>query len=242
MVYEKGRVNMINELTKWITENPVVTTWITIISLVGVVGTLIALILQIKDKKKKAIFYTLSTTVLVDNEVSKIEGIKILFNDEPVSTVVISGIKLWNGGNEILEENSFYPEHKLKIQVPEKEKILAATVIEETEDTCNVKVQLSEQKTNEAELSFYCLEPRQGATINVYHTSAEEGSINIDGKIKGGKIANKTIEVAMEDGEMYMSTGGHKIFFDGMIFNGPKQIISVFNEIFGISIVKTKKK
>ena len=101
---------MINELTKWISENPVVTTWITIISLVGVVGTLIALILQIKDKKKKAIFYTLSTTVLVDNEVSKIEGIKILFNDEPVSTVVISGIKLWNGGNEILEENSFYPE------------------------------------------------------------------------------------------------------------------------------------
>lgn len=44
---------MIGTLTKWIAENPEVTTWITIISLLGVVITIIALILQIKDKKEK---------------------------------------------------------------------------------------------------------------------------------------------------------------------------------------------
>ena len=47
-------------LTKWIAENPVVTTWITIISLLGVAITVIALILQVKDKKRKAIYYTIN--------------------------------------------------------------------------------------------------------------------------------------------------------------------------------------
>ena len=86
-------------LTKWIAENPVVTTWITIISLLGVAITVIALILQVKDKKRKAIYYTINSTILIDNEVSKIDGMKILFYDKKVDTVVISKIKLWNGGN-----------------------------------------------------------------------------------------------------------------------------------------------
>lgn len=35
-----------NALTQWIADNPVVTTWITLISLLGVLITVIALILQ----------------------------------------------------------------------------------------------------------------------------------------------------------------------------------------------------
>ena len=79
-------------LTNWIAENPVVTTWITIISLLGAIVTVIALILQVKDKKRKTIYYTINSMVLVDNEVSRIDGIKILFHDKKVDTVVISKI------------------------------------------------------------------------------------------------------------------------------------------------------
>lgn len=79
----------------------------------------------------------ITSTILVDNEVSQIDGIEILFHDKKVNTVVISNIKLWNGGNGILEELDFYPENELKIVVPESERILAAMLIEETDDTCN---------------------------------------------------------------------------------------------------------
>ncbi len=52
-------------LTKWIAENPVVTTWITIISLLGVAITVIALILQVKRQKKKGYFiYTINSTII----------------------------------------------------------------------------------------------------------------------------------------------------------------------------------
>jgi hypothetical protein len=232
---------VMDTLTNWIAENPVVTTWITLISLVGVIITIIALILQIKDKKRRAIYYTITSTVLVDNEVSHIEGIKILYKDKEVDTVVISKIKLWNGGNDILEEADFYPGNELKIVVPEADKILVATIVEESDDTCNVGVQICKQKENEAVVSFYCLEPQQGATVNVYHTNVKEKETEVIGKIKGGKVLNKSVEVAMEDGEMCMSIGSHKISLSGGIFDTGLRMKKVFSNVLGISIVKIKK-
>lgn len=227
-------------LTKWIAENPVVTTWITIISLVGVVITIIALIMQIKDKKKRAIYYTINSTILVDNEVSRIDGIKILFQDKEIETVVVSKIKLWNGGNEILETSDFYPNYNLSIKVPQNEKILGAIVNEETDKTCKVDVQNLTQDENVRIIDFYCLEPRQGATITIYHTNIDEKETEVVGKIKGGKVLNRSVEVIIEDGEMCMATGSHKIYFSG-ILRPYIRLAGNFSEMFGISIVKRKK-
>jgi hypothetical protein len=227
-------------LTNWIAENPVVTTWITIISLVGVAITIIALILQIKDKKKRAIYYTINSTVLVANEVSRINGIKILFHDKEIETVVVSKIKLWNGGNDILETNDFYPNCELSIKVPQNEKILAAIVNEETDETCKVNVKNSTQDENVRIIDFYCLEPRQGATITIYHTNIDEKETEVIGKIKGGKVLNRSVEMIIEDGEMCMATGSHKIYFGGLL-KPYIQLARSFPQIFGISIVKAKK-
>lgn len=228
-------------LTKWIAENPVVTTWITIISLIGVAITIVALFLQIKDKKKRAIYYTINSTVLIDNEVSRIDGIKILFHDREIETVVVSKIKLWNGGNEILETSDFYPSHGLSIKVPQNEKILAAVVNEETDETCKVNVQNSTQDKNVRMIDFYCLEPRQGATITIYHTNIDERGTEIIGKIKGGKVLNRSVEMIIEDGEMCMATGSYKIYFGGFL-RPYIRLARKFPKMFGISIVETKKK
>ena len=230
-----------NELTKWIAENPVVTTCITMISLLGVVITIIAFILQIRDKKRRAIYYTMSSTILVDNEVSQIEGIKILFRNKEIDTVVISNIKLWNGGNEILEESDFYPENELKIVVPETEKILAAKIIEETDDTCKLKINISKERTNEAVISFYCLEPQQGATICLYHTNIKEKDTKLIGKIKGGKVLNKSVDVEIVDGEVCVSTGKYKIYLNGGILGASVKRIYLFPRILGLSMVRTKR-
>lgn len=229
-------------LTQWIADNPVVTTWITLISLLGVLVTVIALILQIRDKKRRAIYYTISSTTLVDGEVSQIKGIKILFQDKEVSTVAISTIKLWNGGNETLEQSDFYPEHELKIVVPQNEKILASAVIEETDDTCKVEIAALNHKENEVVISFYCFEPQQGATINVYHTNINERETELVGKIKDGKVINKSIEVGMKDGEMYISTSNHKIYFGNHPFSMSFQAMHLLPNILGISIAKRKKR
>lgn len=229
-------------LTQWIAEHPVVTTWVTLISLIGVLITIVALILQIRDKKRRAIYYTIVSTVLIDNEISQIDGIKILFHNKEVATVGISNIKLWNGGNEILEGSDFYPEQELRIAVPKGERILGATVIEETDDTCKVDAQISDRNENEALVSFYCLEPRQGATINVYHTNVSGNEVKLIGKIKGGKVVNKSIRIEIENGEMCMSTGTHKFYFDGGFFSTGIHMARMFESFAGVSVVKRKKK
>lgn len=232
---------LMNELTKWIAENPVVTTWVTMISLIGVLITIVALILQIKDKKRRAVYYTMSSTILVNNEVSQIDGIKILFKDKEIDTVAISNIKLWNGGNEILEESDFYPENELKIVVPETEKILATRIIEEADDTCKLKINISKERTNEAVISFYCLEPQQGATISLYHTNIKEKDTKLIGKIKGGKVLNKSVDVEIVDGEVCVSTGKYKIYVNGGIFGASVKRIHLFPGILGVSMVKAKR-
>lgn len=228
-------------LTQWIAEHPVVTTWITLISLIGVFVTITAWVMQIRDKKRRAIFYTIATTVLIDDEITQIDGIKILFHNKEVASVGISNIKLWNSGNELLESSDFYPGHELRIVVPKDEKILAATVIEETDDTCKVDVQISKLNTNQALVSFYCLEPRQGATINVYHTNVSEREVELEGKIKGGKVVNKSIEIQIEKGEIYLSTGKYKIFFGGGIITTCVKMVTMFCDSKGIPIVVRKR-
>lgn len=239
---ENERMGRMNALTQWIANNPVVTTWITLISLVGVLITVVALILQIRDKKRRAIYYTVTSTILVDDEVSKINGIKILFQDKEISTVAISTIKLWNGGNEILEESDFYPEHELKIVVPKNERILATAVIKETDDTCKVKIATSNHKENEKVVSFYCLEPQQGATINVYHTNANEREIELVGKIKDGKVTNKSIEVGKEDGGMCISTSNYKIYVGSKPFGIGSHTIRLISNSLGMCVIKKMKK
>lgn len=230
------------KLTRWITEHPVVTTWITLISLIGVLLTAIALILQIKDKKRRAICYTIASTILIDNKVSAIDGIKILFQTSEISTVAVSNIKLWNGGNELLEEKDFYPGYELRVAVPENERILAIAISEQSDSICNINAQISSQKPSEALVSFYCLEPRQGATINVYHTNINDKETKIIGKLKGGKVINKSIDVAIDEGEIYMSIGRYKIYFNGGIWGAGRNIIDYFTNAFGISVVEAKRK
>lgn len=230
------------ELTQWITAHPEVSTWITIISVFGVIVSLIALILQIKDKKKRAVYYNIASTVLIDNKVSAIEGIKILFQNKEITTVSVSNIKLWNGGNEFLEKSDFYPGCPLKIVVPENEKILAIALTEQSDETCKINARISDENMSEATISFYCLEPRQGGTINVYHTNTADDGLKIVGKIKGGRVINKSVDVDIENGEMSMSIGKYKVYFDGGLFAAGRDIFDLLYHTFGISVVKGKRK
>lgn len=231
-----------DRVTQWIADNPVISTWITFISLFGVIITVVALLIQISDKKRRAVFYTMTSNVLLDNEISQIEGIKVLFNEEIVDTIVISNLKIWNGGNQILERTDFYPEKELKVVVPKDCRMLAATVVDETEETCKVNIELQDDKTNEAIITFYCLEPKQGATFNIYHTNVDEKKTVLGGKIKDGKIVNKSIEIVTEDGEMCISTGKYKIYFDRWFFKSGAPVIRLFPGIMGISIVRKKNR
>jgi len=229
-----------NRLTQWIADNPVITTWITLISLIGVVITVIALIMQIRDKKRKELCFIKNSSVLLDNTISCIDGIKVFFHQDEVNTIAVTTIKTWNGGNVILEMSDFYPEKEIRVTVPKTEKILAANIVDQTEDTCKAEIKLVSE--NEALFTFYCLEPGQGATINVYHTNMEEKETRFGGRIKGGKIVNRTFEMIVENSELIISTGKHKLYFDKGGLGIRFDILRTLSGFCGIKLKKNRDK
>lgn len=222
----------------WIAENPNVSAWITIISLFGVLITVVALILQVKDKKRRVIYYMITSNVILEKKVSQIEGVEVRFKGEEVGNIVATSIKFWNGGNESLEASDFYPENELCVAVPIGEKILSASIAGESEDTCKVGVHINEETPNMAKVTFYCLEPKQGATINVYHTNTDEEKTVFSGKIKTGKLINRTYELSLEHGEPYLSNGRYRIYLGtGMIGLG-SAIKSISSSVSNLYIRK----
>ena len=126
------------------------------------------------------------------------------------------------------------------VTVPNTEKILAANIVDQTEDTCKVEIKLVSE--NEALLTFYCLEPGQGATINVYHTNMEEEETRLGGRVKGGKIVNRTFEMVVENGELIISTGKHKLYFDKGGLGIRFDLLKTISEICGIKRNNRDKK
>lgn len=229
-----------NRLTQWIAENPVITTWITLISLIGVVVTVIALIIQIRDKKRKVMYYIKNSNILLDNDISCIEGIKVFFYNDEVNTIAVTTIKIWNNGNTILEMADFYPEKEIKVTIPKTEKILAANIVDQTEDTC--KAEFSIVDKNVAAFTFYCLEPGQGATINLYHTNIDEEETKVEGRLKGGKIINKTFEILTENGELIVSNGIISVYFRSGFMGISSNFYRIILRLFGVTVKKKERK
>lgn len=229
-------------ITKWIQAHPNVSTAIIIITIIGFIITIIALVLQIKDKKRKSIFYNITSNTLINNEISGIEGIKVLFAEEEVKTIVVSTVKLWNSGNEYIESSDFYDENPLKFTIPKTDKILAAAFVEEPDKACQFQINLSTNIQNEALISFYCFEPHQSARINIYHTCTDEKALNLEGRIKGGKIANSAIEMDTQNGEMCISTHKYKIYLNNRGILSRFFNYDYYYNRLGISIVKKQDK
>lgn len=228
-----------NQLVEWIVSNPTISAWITIISLFGVFITIIAFCFQLKDKKRKTLCYIINSNTLLDCDVSKINGIEVLFHKEEVKSVAVSKIKIWNSGNEIIENSDFYLDNELKITVPRHEKILAVNITDVTEDVCRAQINITQPC--EVQISFYCLEPKQSISLVVYHTNTEESETKVNARIKGGKLINKSIEVLTENGELVVTNGQYKIYFDGGLWGVRIGFMNMFTTLTGITIKKTNK-
>jgi len=104
-----------SQLIQWLSNNPVVSVWITIISSIGFLVTVTAFVVQMKDRRKKILCYTISSTLLFDKCISQIDGVSLFYQNAPIESLSVSNIRIWNAGNEIVHESDFYPENELKV-------------------------------------------------------------------------------------------------------------------------------
>lgn len=185
-----------DQIVKLIVNNPYVALILIILS---IVGFMLSIIFQKTNKKKKSLSYTLVSTTIIENKKALNKDVEILYKGTPVNSIISTSLHIWNSGNIILTPSDLYKGHELSINIDTNGDFLSIEKIKESSDTCNVNIEpITIQK---AQIKFDYLEKKQGAIINIYHTSESIVPIKINGKIIEGKIINKSpqLEIASSD-------------------------------------------
>lgn len=177
------------KIANWIVENP----YLTAAGLFATfLGLIIAIITPIIQKRRKNLCFSYSTTPLVKKDVSNINGIEISFHGSPVEQLSVSNVQIWNGGNTIITFEDFYKGHELNLSFQDNTTILGIDMLKQSEDTIECKTELSYTKVD---FSFQAFEKKEYISFNIYHTGNVETKLLLNGKIKEGKILNKTVDI-----------------------------------------------
>ena len=169
---------------------------------IGILGILTAVYFALKNRKIKQLSYQNKSFDLIDDEISKIENFDVLYNGERIKDLTVSKIYLWNSGNTIIYNSDIASKDRIRCVFPDSA-ILNSKIIAVADDACNIR--LGEKQTGGIlPIEFEYLEKNQGVVINVLHTEMkrirnendkeESDEIKLVGKIKDGKIKNRTNE------------------------------------------------
>lgn len=175
-------------IANWIAKNPYLTATGLLATFLGLI---IAIITPIIQRKRKRLYYTLSTTPLVERAVSNIKDLEVLFSGKHIESLSVTNVRLWNSGNTLITNDDFYKNHELNLINKNTLfcTILGVDIIKQSADT--IQCEIDDTLT----FSFQAFEKKDYIAFNIYHTGIENAKFILDGKIKEGKIVNKTIDV-----------------------------------------------
>ena len=123
--------------------------------------------------------------------------IEVRFGDEAVPKVTRTLVYIWNAGNKDILGSEISAGDPVRVQVDEGAKLLAANVIQTSQDGLGARTDGYTER--ERLFIFDRLPPKQGAIVEVYHTSSEP-VLKVTGSVDGiARIRNKTSKGAYFD-------------------------------------------
>lgn len=153
-----------------------------LIGLIG--GFFVSCIFFYLSKKKRKLSYSITTTPIVVQKISKISDLIISYKNKDIDNLSVSKLIIKNIGNETLEPKDFPELNKLSLTTDGQ--FLIDSIDELEIETSNKYTKLLPNliSINKIEITFDFLDPKDTIFCNVFHT----GNINICGTIKNGKI------------------------------------------------------
>lgn len=147
-------------------------------------GFLFGYIFYKKAIKKKKMYIYVDSNILVSEDLSNYNGLKILYNNEEIDTLTSSTIIITNIGNDLIELNDIVSSAPITISTSNK--FLSNNIERYTVETSNKKANASLLKINDStlQLIFEFLRPKDKIHVTLLHS----GTINIEGELKIGTI------------------------------------------------------
>jgi hypothetical protein len=165
--------------------------WLNVASfVVGIVGFILAFVFYFRAKREKIPQYQIRTFRLIEDNVSEIPALKILYDNKPVENLTLTRISIWNRGADPIEFNDIAPLDRLRVELENSFKLLGAEIFSVNTPTNNFSLSTNLEK-RVADLQFEYFGKNEGVVLNIFHTGKQNSDLRILGTIKGaGNISH----------------------------------------------------
>lgn len=162
-----------------------------IIVIVTVVGLPCTLYFGLRNPSKRQFSCETNFSSIIKSGQNALTKLNILYENNPITSVSSSIFTLWNSGKIDIRSSDMAIGKELKIIGNDQTKILDARVLKMSDESNAFFIKKIEN--NEVEISFDYVNENEGVVIEVIHTSNQD-ALDIDCKIKGGKLLKRTSE------------------------------------------------
>jgi hypothetical protein len=165
------------------------TQFINIDRILAILSLILAYIFYRKSLKLKEPCWSMASQVLIQDKISKLDNLEILYNHVKVENITVSRILFWNRGSEAIRGEDLNTDNPLRIQGDRDTKLLSVEIVDKDHDKIFLKYNETEEKENDKYLlNFSYLDKNQGAVIEVIHNGKSARSISFCGRIIGGEV------------------------------------------------------
>jgi hypothetical protein len=111
------------------------------------------------------------------------EGITVSYEGEDIPRLMRSTVIIWNAGEKIILRDDVITRDPLRIQIHDG-RILSASIGRASREVVEFDIEMRQDSPREANISFAFLDTKDGAVIEVLHTS-EQRFVDVVGTIRG---------------------------------------------------------
>lgn len=197
-----------SNIVSWFESHPVLGIIGFLIGLLGLIFTLWGVIITIRYKTKKRLFYSVTGINLIEDYSDKLDGLEMKYRNEKVKTLTVTKIAIWNSGNTTIRKEDVVQTEKLRIVVPGSYNILDFEIIQTNEPTNEFILTRDKdisESINEVILEFNYVDRKQGCVIQILHDNPDYSVLSLKGKIIGidkvKRIESVTIVQSLEAAE-----------------------------------------
>ena len=127
--------------------------------------------------------FSARTYRLVEEKLSKLQQLKILYNDRPIESLSLTRVAIWNRGRLPIEPDDMAPSAQLAVKVTERCKLLGAQIDSVVEPANNFRIS-SDFDSNLIAIGFDYVSYNDGVVIQVFHTGTSNNDVRVLGTVK----------------------------------------------------------
>ncbi len=178
------------KISGWLTENP----WVNALSLLlALLGIILAIFFFIKGRRTKEPRYSIRSTNLVQDFISRIEALEMTYAGERISNLTATELAFWNNGKDTINNSDIAAADPLMIKVNNGYKILDSSVMQVKNAANQFSINHSDDGSHVL-IQFDYLDADDGGVIQLLHTGKSSRDIVVCGTIKGaGKLDRRGI-------------------------------------------------